>query len=103
MDHETDPTYFLTVEISDGNLTAIVNVTIDVLDADEEPTISNLPAQVDVPENSPGGMSVYSVNATDQDVDDVLSFSLKSTDPSGAPFTCDPNTGSAYSRYNLFY
>ena len=33
------------------------------------------------------------MNATDEDVGDVLSFSLESTDPSGAPFTCDPNTG----------
>ena len=33
------------------------------------------------------------MNATDEDVGDVMSFSLKSTDPSGAPFTCDPNTG----------
>ena len=68
-----------------GGLTDITEVTVNVTDVNEPPVIHNLPDTLNIQEDEQGVMSLFNVTATDQDVGDVITYSI-TTWPGGAPF-----------------
>ena len=90
LDYETQDSYNLTVEFSDGTASISKFVSITVLDRNDAPTLSSSPYSTNVSEEVPIGTSVFVASASDQD-EDSLVYSL-----SGAGvthFTIDSNTG----------
>ena len=77
LDHETTAAYTLTVQVSDGSLTADAEVTINVTDVNEAPVITAQTAPFTIEENAAEGTAVGTVAATDQDEgDDDLIFAV---------------------------
>jgi hypothetical protein len=85
LDFETISNYSLSVEVSDGSLTASSTITVNVTDVDESvnqaPQI--LPQTFSIVENSANGTNIGSIVATDVD-NDALSYSITSGNESGA-------------------
>ena len=92
LDHESTPTYHLTVSVEDGsNTSAAETVSISVIDENDTPVfVPVTPFAID--ENAASGMLAGFVAATDQDVADVLTYSIVSGLP-GQPFAVDPASG----------
>ena len=72
IDHETTPTYTLTVQVSDGDLSATAAVTVNVTDVNEPPVITSN-ATVSVAENT---TTVLTVTATDADAGTTLNYPI---------------------------
>ena len=72
IDHETTPTYTLTVQVSDGSLSATSAVTINVTNVNEPPVITS-PTTASVAENT---TTVLIVTATDADAGTTLTYSI---------------------------
>lgn len=79
LDFETTPTFILEIEVSDGIESVISVVTINLIDIDESgnsaPEIADQTFSID--ENSANGTLVGTVQASDEDDDDLL-FSIAS-------------------------
>ena len=80
-DYETKNSYFITVNVSDGNFTTSKALTITITDVDEGggnsgPVISGLPFSISVAENQ---TAVTTVSASDAD-GDALTYSISGTD-----------------------
>ena len=77
LDYETAAAYTLTVQVSDGSLTADAEVTINVTDVNEAPVITAQTVPFMIEENAAAGTAVGTVAATDQDEgDDDLTFAI---------------------------
>ena len=77
LDYETTAAYTLTVQVSDGSLTADAEITINVTDVNEAPVITAQTMPFMIEENAAAGTAVGTVAATDQDEgDDDLTFSF---------------------------
>ena len=90
LDYETQDSYNLTVEFSDGTACISKFVSTTVLDRNDTPTLPSSPYSTNVSEEVPIGTSVFVASASDQD-EDSLVYSL-----SGAGvthFIIDSNTG----------
>ena len=77
LDFEATPVYYLTVTASDSNggaATTSLNVT--VVNQDDLPQFVGTPYSVNVDENLPAGTTVVTVQASDEDALDALSYSL---------------------------
>ena len=61
-------------------------LTVDIIDVDEVPLIDNLPATVNVSEDSTGSETIFTVSATDPE-GNALTYNLANTDPAGGPFS----------------
>ena len=72
IDHETTPTYTLTVQVSDGDISANAAVTINVTNVNDNDPMITSPATVNVVE---GTTAVLTVTATDAD-SDKLNYSI---------------------------
>ena len=72
LDHETTPTYTLTVQVSDGSLSASSAVIVNVTDVNEPPVITSN-ATESVAENT---TTVLTVTATDADAGTILNYSI---------------------------
>ena len=81
LDYETKSTYFVTVTVSDGNLTDAIDVTINVTDINDPPMfIGDTDLEFSVPETISSGQNIGSaVSATDQD-NDPLTYTLEGVD-----------------------
>ena len=107
LDYETKSSYFVTITVSDGNLTDSIAVTINVTDVDETPA-NNTPAfsagdstTRTIAENTGSGVNIGSVvSATDAD-DDTLTYSLGGTD--AATFNIDSTSGQLRTSASLDY
>ena len=92
LDYETNPQYNLTITVSDpGDLIDVQDVTINLSDVNEAPVIQNLPDSIRIFEDVVGKRSLFTVSTIDQDIGDVIAYSIVAT-PSSAPFEID-NTG----------
>ena len=92
LDYETTAAYTLTVQVSDGSLTANAEVTINVTDVNEAPVITAQTAPFSIEENAAAGTAVGTVAATDEDEgDDDLTFAITNGNV-GDAFQID-NTG----------
>ena len=69
--------YEITVSVSDGNLTAEVDVTVTVTNVNEAPTIAGL-TTVDYAENSSSAVATYT--AANPESDDSITWSVSGTD-----------------------
>ena len=107
LDHETTPSYTVTVSVKDGfaedtsednEVDDTIEVIITVTDANDPPDFTGAIAQGEtsiarsVPENTAGGEPVGDpVAATDADSGDTLTYALEGTDASS--FEIDTETG----------
>ena len=89
LDHETKTSYALSVDATDGTLTASIAVTVNVTNVNEAPAFAaGASATLEVDENSPAGTSVgAALGAADPDSGDTLTYSLSGTD--AASFAID--------------
>ncbi|XP_076831169.1 cadherin-related family member 1a isoform X2 [Brachyhypopomus gauderio] len=95
LDREGQDVIEVLVSISDGLNQVVEKVRVFVMDAnDEHPQFKNMPAIVDVPENTPSGSSIYKVHAVDRDTGSggSVSYFLKSSDPHNK-FAVDRHSG----------
>lgn len=93
LDHETDAVYTLSIQVSDGSLSVTSDLTVYITDVNEVPVFNNDTVEEVVLETETSARVVYIMAATDQDVGDTLVYSINTTTPAPAPFTCDPSTG----------
>ena len=91
LDHETTPTYTLTVQVSDGSLSDMADFTINVTDVNEAPVVTAQSSPFSLAESVTLGAAVGIVAATDDD-GDVLTFSIASGN-TGNAFAINENTG----------
>ena len=75
LDHETTPTYTLTVRVSDGSLSGTADFTVNVTDVNEAPIVTAQSSAFTVAENANNGTAVGTVAATDPE-NDRLTFSI---------------------------
>ena len=73
IDHETTPTYTLTVQVSDDDLSATATVTINVTNENDNSPVITSPATASVVENT---TAVLTVTATDADAGTTLTYSI---------------------------
>ena len=91
LDFEKAVSHDLEVQVTDGSFTDVSTITIHVTDVNDRPVIRN--ATVTIDENTPAGVLVSNVNASDQDIGSVLQFFIKQGNFGGA-FTIDKTDGS---------
>jgi hypothetical protein len=97
LNFETTPQFILQVKVTDGgngNLNATQSVTINLIDANDAPSIA-AGQTFTVPENSGQGTAVGNVTATDPDTaapNNTLTYSIAGGNTSNA-FAINPNTG----------
>ena len=101
LNHETKSSYSVTITVTDGNLTASIGVTIDIIDVNETPVFSdNKPTARSIAENTSSGVSIGSaVVATDVDDGDMLSYTLGGTN--AGSFGIVSNSGQLQTRVNV--
>ena len=86
-DFENATEYNLTIEITDtSGEKAIAVLTVSITDVDEAPVIDNLPATVNISENSVSMETVFMINGSDPE-GEMVTYAIVSTNPTGAPFT----------------
>ena len=108
LDYETKTSYAVRITTSDGTLTDIIDVTINVTNVNETPN-NNAPIFTDgtsttrtVAETAAVGATIgASVAATDSDPADTLTYSLGGTD--AAVFSIASTTGQLYTSTALDY
>ena len=93
LDHETTPSYTVTVTAADpSNATDTITVTITVTDVNEAPEFPTETGARSVAENTAVGQPIGdAVSATDPDTNDTLTYSLSGTD--AGSFAIDEQTG----------
>ena len=91
LDYETTPSYSLTVRVTDGGgLSDTATITIDIIDANDPPTIED--AVFTVQEDASNAALVGTVSANDIDFGDSLGYEITAGNDDGI-FTIDPTTG----------
>ena len=101
-DHETTPSYLVTVTANDGNGgTDTIDVTITVTDVNEKPTFDETsPTTRSISENAVTGANIgAAVSATEQDAGDTLTYTLGGTDV--ASFDIDTSNGQLQTKVAL--
>ena len=73
IDHETTPTYNLTVQVSDGDLSATTTVTVNVTNVNDNDPMITSPAIASVAENT---ITVLTVMADDADAGTTLTYAI---------------------------
>ena len=76
VDANTDNNYQVTFQVSDGELTTEQELNITVINVNEPPAFSTLSASASTNENNIAVF--YAASATDEDVDDSITYSLAS-------------------------
>ena len=110
LDHETKPSYTVTVSVSDGKdlensaddkIDDTITVTIDVTDVNEPPQFAaEAPVKLTVAENTAVDTNIGEpIGATDDDDGDTLIYSLSETDPE--IFDIDASTGQIKTKAEL--
>jgi len=94
LDHESQDSFAVTVEVIDSTLTgssaATTGFTLTVQDQNEAPTITS-PATVTVMNQTQAGTVLYTATATDPDEGTMPTFSLSGTD--AGSFSINPDSG----------
>ena len=119
LDYETKTSYAVTVSVSDGNGGSdSITVTINITDANDAPVFSEgSSAMRSIAENTASGVNIGSVvAATDDDIDDTLTYTLGGTNASSfsivsttgqlqakAPLVFDGTTGQLLSTHTYNY
>ena len=77
-DYETKNSYSIIVEASDGIESSSQALTINILDQNESPVVSGLVSPISFNENATSNL--VTINASDEDAGDSLSYSLGGAD-----------------------
>ena len=102
LDHETQSTYEVTVEVSDSIATAIIDVTITITNVNEVPAFATETAIRKVAENTAANTNIgTAITATDPDSGDTLTYSIDAT--ADAVFGIDGTTGQLETEAALDY
>ena len=103
LDYETDASYSVTVDVSDGNGGSdSIPVTISVKNVNEKPYFAPGGVILSVAENTASGTNIGDpFQATDPDSGDTLTYSLQRGDKNA--FRIDPNTGQLRTHAALDY
>ncbi|MBC6401363.1 MAG: cadherin repeat domain-containing protein, partial [Ekhidna sp.] len=99
LDFETDPNYTLTISVSDGNLSATADITVNVTDVNTAPAIAD--QTFSVAENATNGTTVGTIAASDAEMD-RLTFAIFSGN-TGNVFALDASTGTLSANGALDY
>ena len=91
LNYEANSSHTVTVRVSDGSLASQTVLTIDVNDVNEAPGAASFADGSSVNENSANGAVVGTVDASDPDLGDIVTYSL--SDDAGGRFAIDANTG----------
>ena len=78
--------YLIQINVTDGNLSDVINVTVHVMNINDPPEFMNLHNTVSLDEDVLTPVDIFQVVAVDRD-NDVLTYSVTSI-PEG-PFTVD--------------
>ena len=89
IDHETTPAYILTVQVSDGDLSATAAVTVKVTNVNDNDPMITSPATASVAENT---TTVLTVMATDADAGTTLTYAITAGADS-VQFSINQSTG----------
>ena len=103
LDYEDQDAYSVTVNVSDGNLTDSIDITINITDIDENraPAFSSDTATLSIAEDTGTGQDIgAAITATDADGDD-LEYSLGGTD--SASFSIVSTSGQLRTKAALDY
>ena len=108
LDRETQSSYFLNINVSDGMFEDILTVSVTVLDKnDNTPVPQELFYRFAVPENSVNNTLIGTVVCTDEDQGEnsEILYTLEVLTPSNylSPFRIDLQTGSIYTAVVLDY
>ena len=103
LDFETKSSYSVTVSVSDGNGGSdAIDVTIDVTNVNEPPRFPTIRARFAIAENAAPGTNIGGrLTATDPDIGDTLTYSLRRGDRE--VFQINPNTGQMQTKAPLDY
>ena len=105
LDYETKTSYSVTITVSDTELTDTIDVTINVMDVDENraPVFTDGSATTRaVAENTDAGQDIGSaIAATDADTDDTLTYTLGGAD--AASFSINGTNGQLQTKAALDY
>ena len=102
LDYETESSYSVTMTVSDGDLTDVINVNINIRNVNDAPVfIEGESATRAIAENTAAGTNIgTAITATDAD-DDTLTYTLSGTD--AASFAIDNTTGQLKTKDPLDY
>ena len=102
LDYETKNAYSVTITVSDGDLTDVINVNINIRNANDAPVFTEGDTTTrTIAENTAAGVNIGNpVSATDAD-DDTLIYELVGTD--GLSFAIDPTNGQLKTKAALDY
>ena len=98
-DADTDNIYLVTVEVSDGNTSDALQVTVTVFNVNEPPAFPAETGNRDVDENTAAGQNLGDAVAAADPEGHTLTYKLAGTD--GASFAIDPATGQLRTRAPL--
>ncbi|KAG9345964.1 hypothetical protein JZ751_007779 [Albula glossodonta] len=94
LDRETQDEVEVLVSITDGRNKVVEKVRVFITDAnDEHPQFQNLPFNVDVPEDTASGSSIFRVQAVDRDTGSGGSVTYFLQEPSMTKFSIDGHSG----------
>ncbi|KAI1886864.1 hypothetical protein AGOR_G00200180 [Albula goreensis] len=94
LDRETQDEVEVLVSITDGRNKVVEKVRVFITDAnDEHPQFQNLPFNVDVPEDTASGSSIFRVQAVDRDTGSAGSVTYFLQEPSMTKFSIDGHSG----------
>lgn len=91
LDYETNTSFTLSIEVTDGTLTATATITVNVNDLNDTASLAMADASMSIDENSANGTMVGTVSAT-YTGDGTLSYSITNGNTSGA-FALNAGTG----------
>ena len=98
-DADTDNIYLVTVEVSDGNTSDALQVTVTVFNVNEPPAFPAETGNRSVDENTAAGQNLGDAVAAADPEGHTLTYKLAGTD--GASFAIDPATGQLRTRAPL--
>lgn len=82
LDYETQESYILTLDVSDGSNTVSSSISVQVNDVAEAPVFSSAPATVSISEDQSLPYDVADLNAVDPDGTGTVTYALTSS-PAG--------------------
>ena len=91
-DYESQSSYTLEVTASDGTLEDVQNLIVQIDDVNEKPSVIVVTRLGDILESEIVPRMVLNMAASDPD-NDVLTYNILGSNPSGAPFIIDSTNG----------
>ena len=101
-DYEAQSSYTLEVMASDGEFGDVKNLTIYIADVNEKPFFTASTTAGEILEDETISRVVLNMAASDPD-NDVLTYTILTTEPFGSPFVINSINGKVYSfnRYKM--